>query len=235
MTVAGSIAPETGLPLVMSATFRAEPLLELLGGWMRYLDIPARASLATWGQMVQDLLTAGSLLRRNAGINVLLIRLEDWDRAGAAAGELAADGSVIELSIRQFVQALEAAIEGVAGLVCRGRLSARAGLCREVASLDGYVELEARFAAAVRHLSGVYVISSAEILEDCGTAGYYDAFSDKHARLPYAAERLRRDRVRGRPAHPCADVAPPQGDRARLRQHPVDRIVRRGRRGARHD
>jgi FkbH-like protein/FkbM family methyltransferase len=98
-------APET---LAVSATFTAEPLDEVVGFWADQLGLALKVQHAPFGQVFQQLLDPGSLLRGNrSGVNVLAVRLEDWTGADSspAHGELVAEG----LSTRRLPDGREVA------------------------------------------------------------------------------------------------------------------------------
>jgi FkbH-like protein/FkbM family methyltransferase len=65
--------------IVVAATFTAEPIAEVFEFWARVLHLPITVNLAPFGQVFQQLLDAGSVLRSNQlGAALLLLRLEDW-------------------------------------------------------------------------------------------------------------------------------------------------------------
>ena len=65
--------------IAVSATFTAEPLEQALNFWMQELDTPSHVTFAPHNQVFQQLLVPDSLLSTNErGLNVLLVRLEDW-------------------------------------------------------------------------------------------------------------------------------------------------------------
>jgi len=67
--------------LAISATFTAEPLAEALGFWLEELRLPYKLKFAGYNQVFQQLLDPSSLLATNrGGINVVLVRFEDWTR-----------------------------------------------------------------------------------------------------------------------------------------------------------
>src|ERR1700730_9738208 len=67
------------IQLAVAATFTAEPVESSLRVLLEELELPCELSFAPYDQILQQLLTPGSLLLRNdAGFNVLLLRLEDW-------------------------------------------------------------------------------------------------------------------------------------------------------------
>src|SRR6266849_176498 len=67
------------ITIAITATFTAEPLEQPLAFWMQELGIPARIEFAPYNQVFQQLLDPASLLATNhTSINVVLVRLEDW-------------------------------------------------------------------------------------------------------------------------------------------------------------
>ena len=74
--------------IAIAATFTAEPILEALELWGHELSLDLDVVIAPYNQVFQQLLDPESPLSRNhRGLNVLLVRLEDWDREGAPTGD----------------------------------------------------------------------------------------------------------------------------------------------------
>ena len=73
---------ETSKPkVVISSTFTAEPMLEALQFWSKQLEKNWEVQFAPYNQVHQQLLDPSSLFGSNSnGINVVLLRLEDWFR-----------------------------------------------------------------------------------------------------------------------------------------------------------
>ena len=68
--------------IAVVATFTAEPIGDALEFWMGELDLPASIEFAPYGQVFQELLDPSSLLsQKRRGINLVLVRPEDWLRA----------------------------------------------------------------------------------------------------------------------------------------------------------
>jgi amino acid adenylation domain-containing protein/FkbH-like protein len=180
--------------IAVSATFTAEPLGEVLDFWMRELDVPARVAFAPYGQVFQQLLDAGSLMRANRhGWNVILVRLEDWagapaeatDGGGGRLGEPAALAG-IERNARDLIAALEqAARQGaVAFLVVLCPASpAAAALAPFRAAASALAE---RMRLALSDSPGVYLISEAELAGLYPVAGLHDPYTDRIGHVPYS-------------------------------------------------
>ena len=71
--------PET---VAITATFTAEPVEESLAFWAGKLEVPFKTEFAPYGQVFQELLAPDSLFAANQkGLNVVLVRLEDWEKS----------------------------------------------------------------------------------------------------------------------------------------------------------
>jgi len=95
------------MTIAVAATFTAEPLEQSLTFWMQEQGIPARIDFAPYNQVFQQLLDPSSLLATNHnGLNVVLVRLEDWQNESQpdACQE-------IERNVRDLLAALTAATE----------------------------------------------------------------------------------------------------------------------------
>jgi hypothetical protein len=72
---------ETAPTIAISATFTAEPVEESLRFWLDELGWRDAIRFAPFNQVFQQLLDPASLLAANhSGVNLLLVRLEDWGR-----------------------------------------------------------------------------------------------------------------------------------------------------------
>ncbi|HEX8190221.1 MAG TPA: amino acid adenylation domain-containing protein, partial [Pyrinomonadaceae bacterium] len=75
---AAAPGPQT---VAVAATFTAEPVEDSLAFWMRRLGFDTRVEFAPYNQVFQQLLDPSSLLARNRdGVNVVLVRFDDWGR-----------------------------------------------------------------------------------------------------------------------------------------------------------
>jgi len=65
--------------LVIAANFTAEPMEDSLKFWGDHFGVPIHIEFAPYNQIFQQLLDAGSAFRKNRdGVNVVLLRLEEW-------------------------------------------------------------------------------------------------------------------------------------------------------------
>lgn len=112
------------ITLAIAATFTAEPIDESLNFWSRELKIPLRIEFAPYNQVFQQLLYSSSLMyKNNSGMNVILIRFEDWVRMeDSRTGNLlkTSEQEKVEENVKGFLTALSTISEGSATpyLVC---------------------------------------------------------------------------------------------------------------------
>ena len=106
-----TLAPSGCAPtLAVAATFTAEPLQDALGFWMRELGQDAVIEFAPYNQVFQELLDPASLLSRNqSGVNIVLLRVEDWLRFDRDDGNGQEIEARLERNARDLIEALQVA------------------------------------------------------------------------------------------------------------------------------
>jgi amino acid adenylation domain-containing protein/FkbH-like protein len=178
--------------LVVGATFTAEPLLRPLGFWMEQLGLPYAVELAPYNQLFQQLLDSASRMARNAGgINVALIRLEDWlpGPPRRAAGDAAAAPpphaedaalAVVERTAHDLLAALRSYGGGASSpcLVCFGPSSPSA-------PDEPLRRIERWLCGEIARLPGVHAAGSAELADLYPVAEPFDPWSDRAGHIPY--------------------------------------------------
>lgn len=108
-TKAGASEPaaSSGLPIAIAATFTAEPIEMPLQFWLKELALDGQITFAPYNQVFQQLLDPTSQLGGNAGgINLVLVRFEDWTRFRSEGPD--------EDAIRRNVEELIAALRSFA-------------------------------------------------------------------------------------------------------------------------
>ena len=188
---------ETGEPdpisIVITATFTAEPLEVSLRFWMETLGRSPKIAFAPYNQVFQQLLDPTSLLSKNHnGINLVLVRIQDWDRSGnngngggGVASSLSTSRAKIERNVHDLISALKSAA---------GRSASPLVLCLCPASMtDGdasdllpfFRQMENLIAEELGNIGGLYVVASSEAAAAYPVFEYYDAEGDKLGHIPY--------------------------------------------------
>ena len=106
-TPSGKTEPAEVLSILIAGTFVAEPIEAPLAWLLDELGLPAAIHFAPYHQVFQQLLTPTSELLRNAGgINILLLRMEDFVRDQTAIDEarktIVSVGDELTAALEQF-------------------------------------------------------------------------------------------------------------------------------------
>ena len=143
--------------LAISATFTAEAIQPGLAFWMRELGLQAEIRFAGYNQVFQELLDPAGLLARNTGgVNVVLVRFDDWPAAGAG----------------EFVDAVRAA-------------AARMPVPLIVVLCPGAVQFDDEVRRGVAGLPSVYLLTAAEIAGLYPVTDVHDPQGNELGRVPY--------------------------------------------------
>jgi FkbH-like protein len=182
---------ERKLGLAVAATFTAEPLAGALDFWMRELDLPARIELASYDQVFQQLLDPASLLSTNGhGVNVVLLRWEDWVRQHLLAGGAPrlAEPAVLA-GVERTAGELTAALAQAAG---RSAVPWLVVLCPPSPGAAGVApfatlcrNLSERARAALGGVANLDLVAPEELAELFPGADLHDPYADEIGHVPY--------------------------------------------------
>jgi FkbH-like protein len=170
--------------IVVASTFTADRLLSPLEFWMDTLEIPAEICLAPYGQLMQELLNPQSALSSNrSGINILLIRPEDWIR------DLPAEE--VEANRAHLKRVTEEVGEALAANRSMNPATLLVGLCPPSSTgLPEYAEAlrasQEILITRVRSLRGAYCFTHAELTRLYPVTTHEDVHADRLAHIPYA-------------------------------------------------
>lgn len=181
------------LTIALTATFTAEPVAEPLNFWMNELDIPCVLKFGPYDQVFQQLLDPASLLSTNqSGLNVVLLRLEDWWRgAGGLDSGYVGQENVQERVQRNARDLLEAvkfasANSKVPYLLCFCPVSER--IQADEALARSFDTLERQIAEGLKDVSGTYVVTSGESKALYPVAEYEDQKANEVSHVPYTRQ-----------------------------------------------
>ena len=183
-------ANHPGLHVAISATFVAEPVEEPLQCWLREMGITASISFAPYNQVFQQLLDPSSLQARNRnGLNVALVRLEDWHRKPFPAPT---DEFLLLDPVEKLQRNVVDFLAGVVELRKRHAAPLIVILCPPTSSISDSPrefntlrEAEEMLALELSKMNGVEIVTSDAFLSLYPIADYHDRHGSLLADIPY--------------------------------------------------
>jgi FkbH-like protein len=182
------LEPASGLPahcIAIAATFTAEPVEEALTFWMEEIVQPGSIEFAPYNQVFQQLLDPNSLLGRNhQGINVVLLRLEDWRRFHEGVNSRRDLESILAQNAADLINA-------VLSIMVRSSTPLMVTLCPNspVVLADPemrkvYAEIEEQIAAALDQIPNLCLIRPDDF-RNYPVDDAYDLQRDQLGHIPY--------------------------------------------------
>lgn len=176
--------------LAVAASFTADPIEKSLAFWGRELGVTPAVSFAPYSQILQALFDPGSSLSTNSGgLNVVLLRVQDWLRE-LPPGQRE-DVSFLRTHLDATSRGLVEAMRSHRG---RARASTLLLLCPASATLGAtpvaalLEEAEATLIAALTPMPGLSVVRSIDVHDryEVDPSSVDDALRDKIGHIPYS-------------------------------------------------
>ncbi len=173
--------------IAITSTFTAQPVEESLRFWMNELEVPCEVQFAPFNQVFQQLLDPHSELSQNSsGLNIVLVRLEDW------RGEQPENSDAVRRSVErntdELITSLRTAAErsSVPYLLCICPAWRETLDDTEVA--EWFHAAEQKIAKSLGEDNAIYIVTAAKL-----TALYpVKDFADRHAyelgHVPYTQD-----------------------------------------------
>ena len=173
----------------IAATFTADVLAEPLAYWMRELAIRADITFLPYGQVFQSLLDPGaSQVRRGRGIDVVLIKLDDWvlNRGAKAGGQTPGDDlqGIVQDLLLALTTAAEQSVVPYVIVFCPPSPAPESSGIKE----HRFAEMEQWVASALHEHPGICVVTSSDITSLYPVERCHDPLTDREAHVPYTRE-----------------------------------------------
>jgi FkbH-like protein len=176
--------------IAIAATFTAELLREPLAYWTQELGFRSRIEFAPYNQVFQQLLDPSTLLAKNDdGINVILIRFEDWQKYQGSSGRCGDSSCANHEMIGRNVQNLILALKSAAKRTTRPHLvclcPASPSVMENASCSASFEQMEELMAAELNDIGGVYLVTTSELATTYPVAQYHDALADEIGHVPF--------------------------------------------------
>ena len=162
--------------LAIAASFTGEPVKDSLEFWMLEIGISYLIEFAPYNQIFQQLLDPNSITSRNdRGVNLILIRFEDWYQ----------DDETFKRNVEEFLLAIKGATQGskTPYLVCICPVSP--SVLEEINRVQLYRDMETRLVSELNNISGVHVVTYEELNRTYPVTDYYDPYGEEEGKIPY--------------------------------------------------
>ncbi|NLD26704.1 MAG: HAD-IIIC family phosphatase, partial [Acholeplasmataceae bacterium] len=172
------------IELAISATFTSEPVADYIKSWHQKFDNDIEVKFAPYNQVFQELLNQESLISRNKGLNLLMIRFEDWLRYDS----LTVEDRIIKLeqNYLNLVEILRNKEKLVPYLICCFPVSSHLKLEREVLK---YLEtINIRWLSELENMENVSVLDFGKLAELYNIEKVFDQITDEAGHLPFSNE-----------------------------------------------
>ncbi|MCM3874356.1 MAG: HAD-IIIC family phosphatase [Pyrinomonadaceae bacterium] len=176
--------------IVITATFTAEPVNDPLCFLLKAMRNASAVEFAPYNQVFQQLLDPTSVCRSNlAGINVILVRLEDWgkfDINESSKIEFPSDVcEKVRRGVGEFISALRTAAQVSAVPYLLVICPPSSAALKEPELRDCLEELEQRISSELADVKSVHLVTPDELLTTYLVADYDDLEGSRLGHIPY--------------------------------------------------
>ncbi|MBT5874282.1 MAG: HAD-IIIC family phosphatase, partial [Candidatus Latescibacteria bacterium] len=171
--------------LAISATFTCEPVADSLDFWSDETSWPCDVHFAPYNQVFQQLLNPEShFVINHEGLNVVLVKFDDWLRDGSVTVDTSVAGlEKVAANATHLISAIETSTLHTA----RPHLISICPPLPDTLSDEYCTQLEETVRSGLGHLSNVYFVTRAEVTDLYPVEEIFDLEGDKLGHLPYTS------------------------------------------------
>jgi FkbH-like protein len=176
---------QTACNIAIAATFTAEPVIDALSFWMEELDRSGSIEFAPYNQVFQQLLDPGSVLAHNRkGVNIVLIRLEDWQRFHAGLPSAEDVQGHLAQNAADLIEAVRTAMAQSKTPLILGFCPDSPAVLAEQDSSNLFTRIRDQITAALHGIPGLCLIGPDDFAR-YPVDEYYDPQRDQLGHIPY--------------------------------------------------
>lgn len=172
------------IQVAIAATFTSEPIGDYISWWGKQFDGNFQVEFAPYNQVFQELLDPTSLLSTNTGVNLLLVRFEDWLRNDQSEDNLKCEK--LERNLDELTAALGNVPKKIPYFVGIFPVSTHLPLSETVGRR--LVELNSRWKKTLAGFGNVYPIDFSGLARLYNIVEVFDAAKDQEGHLPFTDE-----------------------------------------------
>ncbi|HEX9061552.1 MAG TPA: amino acid adenylation domain-containing protein [Clostridia bacterium] len=170
------------LKVSVSSTFTAEPLEKYIKWWCRQFGFDTSVLFAPYNQVFQELLDDTSLISLNTGVNVLLVRFEDWLRDDKSNDE--EQIAKLERDFNYMLEIINIKEKNIPYFVGIFPASTHLHLSERV--LHHIEGLYSKWKNTLKDMDNVYLIDCKRLNEHYEIDEVFDVLKDVEAHMPFS-------------------------------------------------
>jgi len=174
----------TATNVVISSTFTADPLEEHLSWWCEKFGEAVRVNFASYNQVFQELIDTESITSKNTGINLIMVRFEDWIRD--IKGSDKEKCNQISSNYEKLIDILKNKGKNAEYIIGIFPVAKHLGLSVEV--IDYIKELNNEYRDAVKNINDVSMLDFTDIAELYNIGEIFNPITDKVGHIPFSDE-----------------------------------------------
>ncbi|MHB8064942.1 MAG: HAD-IIIC family phosphatase, partial [Ruminiclostridium sp.] len=171
--------------LAISATFTAEPIIDYIQWWGQQFGVEIDVEFAAYNQVFMELLEPSSLLSSNTGINLLMVRFEDWIRNEKSDDDVL-KCQILRRNYDDIVSIIKNKKKSVPYLVPIFPVYTHLSLSSEVSSCIEV--LNARWKNLLQEMDNVYLLDFNELKSLYHVNEIFDSVKDAEGHVPFTDE-----------------------------------------------
>lgn len=175
---------KSNLTIAISATFTCDPIEEYLQWWCYQYGKEVEVKVAPYNQVFQELLNSESAISKNKGINLLLIRFEDWIRDIKASDEEKCD--IIRNNYEKLIETIKNMNKSAVNIIGIFPVSEKLGLSNSV--VDYIENLNRKWKATIQEIEDLELIDFNEGIELYSIKEIFDPIKDRAGHMPFSDE-----------------------------------------------
>jgi len=170
--------------VVVASNFSDQPLQSILSFWMKKLKIPSEIHLAEYNQIFNQLLDPTQLMSTNKnGVNIILIRIEDWLRYQQQDKETLNTVDRISSICDDFIRALQNTVDKFSVPVIISILPSNgSGQTIPVTKIESLTQT---IQDSVLHMKQCYFLKFEDIISAYPVTEIFDPITDSEGHLPF--------------------------------------------------
>lgn len=172
------------LRVVLAATFTADPIRDYIQAWSHQFHREVEVQIAPYNQVFQELLNSTSLTCTNEGVNLLMVRFEDWIRDDHS--DERSQQEKITQYYHQLVGIMANLQKTVPYFVCIFPVSTHLGFTDSM--LEFMRDLTVQWKQTLADKENVYVIDFTHTADLYSVDQIFDDETDQAGHLPFSEE-----------------------------------------------